>query len=166
MHVGSNAIGVRWYKFRIAIFLTALYFKGQKINNIKTEGQSLWKELHQCKNRIDKAKRDYNHRYPKGQMKSWVMMFLKMKKLFPQSNPKCLVSQFFTFFFFVKLRGEDCSKKCYYISLKSMKSLSEKGKRSPFCRHTSGKLVPYLLLKVKLAGAGSKLPLANSSCRR
>lgn len=31
-----------------------------------------------------------------------------------------------------------------------MKSLSEKGKRFPFSRHTSGKLVPYLLLKVLL----------------
>lgn len=39
-----------------------------------------------------------------------------------------------------------------------MKSLSEKGKRS-FCRHTFGKFVPHLLLKVKLAGAGSKLNL-------
>lgn len=75
MHGGSNAVGVRWYKFCIAIFLTALHFIGQKINNIKTEGHSLWKELQKCKNRTDKAKRHYNRRYPEGQMKSWVMMF-------------------------------------------------------------------------------------------
>jgi len=98
-------------------------------------------------------------------MKSWVMMFIKTKKkLFPQINLKCLAFWFFTVFF--KLRGEDCSQKCYYLSLKSMKSLSERGKHSPCCRHTSGKLVPYLLLKVKLAGASSSLTLANSSCRR
>lgn len=80
MHMGSNGIGARWYKYHTAIFLTALYFNWQKINNIKTEGHSLWKELHQCKNRTDKAKRDYNHRYPKGQMKSCIMMFLKTNK--------------------------------------------------------------------------------------
>lgn len=90
MHMGSNGIGARWYKYHTAIFLTALYFNWQKINNIKTEGHSLWKELHQCKNRTDKAKRDYNYRYPKGQMKSCIMMFLKIKKkshsLIPQMS--------------------------------------------------------------------------------
>lgn len=154
----SNGIGVRWYKDCAAIFLAAFYFNWQKINNIKTEGHSLWKELHQCKNRTDKAKRDYNHGYPKGQMKSCIMMFLKTKKCH-SLNHTPNVSQFF------KLRGEDCSKRCYNISLKSIKSLSEKGNYST-CRHTSGKFVPYLLLKVKLAGAGSKLLLTNSSPKK
>lgn len=143
MHMGGNAVRGRWHKLRAATFLTALYFNGQKINNIKTEAHSLWKQLHQGKNRTEKAKRDYNRRYPKGQMKSWVMRFLKTtkKKLFPQSSCKCPASQFFTVFF--KLRGEFCCQKCQYSSLESMMSLSEKGKHSPFCRHAYAKLVPY-----------------------
>lgn len=87
----------------------------------------------------------------------------KQKKVIPSIIPQMSslsVSQVF------KFRGEDCSERCYYVSLKSIKSLSEKGEYSPACRHTSGKLVPYLLLKVKLDGAGSKLLLINSSQRK
>lgn len=48
--------------------------KGQNINNIKTKGHSLWKELHQWK--IEQMKpKQINHGYPKGQMKSYVMVF-------------------------------------------------------------------------------------------
>lgn len=98
-YMGSNAIGERWYKSHGAIFLTALYFNRQKINNIKTEGHSLWKELHQCKNRTDKAKRDYNRRYPKGQMKSWVTMFLKTEKSYSLNETSSVSPPSFSQFF-------------------------------------------------------------------
>lgn len=90
-------------------------------------------------------------------------VFENKKNVIPSIIPQTSCLLVFQFF---KLRGEDCSKRCYYISLKSMKSLSEKGNYSHIHRHTSGKLVPYLLLKVKLAGAGSKLLLTNSSHRK